>query len=461
MLLFGEDRVKAIAYYRHSAEDKQENSVEIQREQVEKFAIKENIQIIEHFQDEGISGITANRPGFQEMFSKWVTNPDAPAIDYIIVYDASRFGRFQKMSQVWKWLGLCEERGIKLATVERGLPKNDSSVVDSFILTLDFSMSGDFSKRLSDKVSYGSMKVAEQGYSAGGVAPYGYVRVLLNEQHERLGILQHGEHKVISNQRVAFEPATNDEPKTVRRIFHEFVVLRHFPDDIAEGLNNDGILTAKGRSWDKEKVIRILTNEAYMGTRVYNKTWKRLQAEKVQRNPSSQWVRCLNAHEPLVDVDTFHKAAERLYWLRPRSRNQNVRHIRAAQSYVSRYIEQVIADFDDDRKYYFRRFVPLSFGATYALEGEKRTCFYIAPRQTDYDELLLCAIDVSGNSSSSLQAVYKLRADELHNSNFVIISEKTKHTPLEHQELRDSVLDLVSKVVTRHIPQIMAVPRAG
>ena len=43
---FREIHKKAIAYYRHSAEDKQENSVAIQRQHTEQFAYENNIKII-------------------------------------------------------------------------------------------------------------------------------------------------------------------------------------------------------------------------------------------------------------------------------------------------------------------------------------------------------------------------------------------------------------------------------
>ncbi len=54
---------KAIAYYRHSAEDKQENSVAIQRGHIERFALEYNIDVIHEEVDEGVSGLLANRPG--------------------------------------------------------------------------------------------------------------------------------------------------------------------------------------------------------------------------------------------------------------------------------------------------------------------------------------------------------------------------------------------------------------
>ncbi len=48
---------RAVAYYRHSAQDRQENAVEIQQDQVRKFAEDNGIAIVEEF----IEGGTANR----------------------------------------------------------------------------------------------------------------------------------------------------------------------------------------------------------------------------------------------------------------------------------------------------------------------------------------------------------------------------------------------------------------
>ena len=44
-----ETRAKAVAYYRHSAEDRQENSIPIQREEIKKFAKEHGIEIVKEF----------------------------------------------------------------------------------------------------------------------------------------------------------------------------------------------------------------------------------------------------------------------------------------------------------------------------------------------------------------------------------------------------------------------------
>ena len=66
-------RFHAVAYYRHSAQDRQENSVAIQQEQVRQWALENGVEIIQEFADRGKSGLTAEgRDGFNEMMESWV-----------------------------------------------------------------------------------------------------------------------------------------------------------------------------------------------------------------------------------------------------------------------------------------------------------------------------------------------------------------------------------------------------
>lgn len=451
--LFGEDKIRVITYYRHSAEDKQENSNEIQRDQALIFATKEGIEILEHFDDEGFTGLTANRPGFQAMFQKYVIDPNAPKIDYILVYDASRFGRFQRMSEVWHYLGLCEERGIRLATVERGLPKKEMTIMDTFMLTLDFTNAGDYSKRLSEKVFFGCVKVSEQGYSAGGTAPYGYVRVLLSESRDRIGVLKQGEQKMISNQRVSFEPSTNGQEKVVKRIFQEFVDKGYFPDEIAERLNRDKIPTSKLKEWSSSGIFSILSNETYIGTRVYNKSWNRL-AQKSRRNPPSLWVRCPNAHRALVSEEMFRKAQERLYWLRPSVRNQAIRQFRSTKSYVWRYLDEVFKSLTDDQRFYVRRNFPVLFGSTYLVGGEKRSCFYVPTETKKFNKLLAVSIN---NDSENLQvdSIQLVDSDEIGYSSYLILNQSEGRSLLAIDELASATDEICSRVLEQRSPWLM------
>jgi hypothetical protein len=87
-------RPRAVAYYRHSAQDRQENSIPIQREQVHQWAEKNGVEIIEEFEDAGKSGLNAEgRPAFTAMMNDWVKQRDD--FELVLCLDVSRWGRFQ------------------------------------------------------------------------------------------------------------------------------------------------------------------------------------------------------------------------------------------------------------------------------------------------------------------------------------------------------------------------------
>jgi DNA invertase Pin-like site-specific DNA recombinase len=83
---------RAVACYRHSAQDRQENSISIQQDQVRPWAENNGVEIIHEFVDPGRSGLTAEgRPGFQDMMENWVRKRDD--FQYILCLDVSRWGR--------------------------------------------------------------------------------------------------------------------------------------------------------------------------------------------------------------------------------------------------------------------------------------------------------------------------------------------------------------------------------
>src|SRR5438132_11315013 len=100
---------RAVAYYRHSAEIGQENSVEIQRDNIRAFAAKHNLEIIHEFSDRGKSGLNAEgRPAFNEMMA-WVNTRDD--FELILVLDVSRWGRFQDTDLSALYKAQCTQHG--------------------------------------------------------------------------------------------------------------------------------------------------------------------------------------------------------------------------------------------------------------------------------------------------------------------------------------------------------------
>jgi hypothetical protein len=116
---------RAVAYYRHSAQDRQENSVEIQQDQVRAFARENDIEIIREFADRGKSGLsTEDRHEFNEMIRDYIEGATTE-IDYVLVLDVSRWGRFQETDLSAYYTGLCSVHGVRVVFTTIGFPRDD------------------------------------------------------------------------------------------------------------------------------------------------------------------------------------------------------------------------------------------------------------------------------------------------------------------------------------------------
>ena len=111
----------AYAYYRHSAEDRQENSIPIQSEQIHEFAALNKIQIVKEFQDAGKSGLsTVGRDGFNHMMEAVCDRKD-PRVTLILVLDVSRWGRFQDIDESAYYTGQCRRHNVEVVYTSIGL----------------------------------------------------------------------------------------------------------------------------------------------------------------------------------------------------------------------------------------------------------------------------------------------------------------------------------------------------
>jgi len=301
----GAPKLRAVAYYRHSAQDRQENSIPIQQEQVRQFAEEHGIEIIQEFADAGKSGLNAEgRPAFTEMMEEWVKK--RTDFSYVLCLDVSRWGRFPDADVSAQYSAECKDHGKQVIYTTIGKPKEDDPLYPVYVQFERF-RAAQYSRDLSDKVWRGCMKIAEQGYWAGGKPPYGFQRLLLDESREPVGVLQPGQRKGIQNQRVTLVAGPDSEIGVIRRIFHEFVELGYSEYRIAEGLNRDGIRAPGGLRWGAGMVLRRLRNEKYAGTMVYNQTSQKLKTPR-RRNPPDQWVRTPEAFEGIISVEQFLRA---------------------------------------------------------------------------------------------------------------------------------------------------------
>ena len=433
---------KGVAYYRHSAEDKQENSVKIQRGHVERFALEHNITIIHEEVDEGVSGLLANRPGFERLFDNWIKNVHAPDFDYVLVYDVSRWGRFQDQDQAGHYVYLCKKHGKDLVYVSRGFVDASNQLFSSLEISIQRYMAAEYSRQLSEKVFYGCVKVSQQGYSAGGMAVYGMARQLLDVNKKPIRILNTGEHKQIANERVSFTPKNDETTETVREIFDLFVNERLNIPEIASYFNQRKIFSTNRKQWNKSKIIKILTDETYIGTRIYNKTWGRLK-QKSYKNPRSEWVVVPDAFESTIEKDIFKKAQEKIYWMFPSNWRKGINAIKKIKKTIHNDIRKWLlnngaTEFEADE---LVSEIPILFSVKLESKINSYWCFFISEKMRNCDTVL--GISVLTDSKKTANEIFKFSPKDFTSTNFLILSE-------------DSPLYYNSKIETKNLEEIVA-----
>lgn len=296
----------AAAYVRMSTEH-QKYSIDNQMESIRAYAAGNGMEIIRTYADEGKSGMQAKgRDAFQQMI-RTVEDGNAD-FSVIIVYDHSRWGRFQRPHEAEHYAWLCLDASVEVHFCAAGYP-NDAGPYAALIWSINSLQASDYSRGLSKKVFAGQCRLIRLGYRQGGPPGYGLRRVLVNGDGAVKCELQRGERKSLQTDRVILRPGPADEVRRIRWIYDQFIRHGQTESKIAVALNAKGILTDFGRAWSSGAVHQILTNEKYIGNNVYNRTSGKL-TEKRHMNAPEDWVRAEAAFVPVIPKDTFFEAQQ-------------------------------------------------------------------------------------------------------------------------------------------------------
>lgn len=296
----------AAAYVRMSTEH-QQYSTENQLDRIKEYAASRRMEIRWVFADEGRSGLVLRgRESLQRMIAE--VESGRAAFAAILVYDVSRWGRFQDADESGYYEYICKRAGIPVHYCAEQF-ENDGSPSSNIIKSVKRSMAGEYSRELSSKVFQGACRLIQLGFKQGGVAGFGLRRMLIDQAGAEKGILQLGEQKSLQTDRVVLVPGPEEEQAVVREIYHAFVEEGKSEREIAATLNARKILTDLGRPWTRGTIHEVLTNEKYIGNNVYHRTSYKLKRKQVT-NPPHMWIRADRAFPALVDISIFARAQE-------------------------------------------------------------------------------------------------------------------------------------------------------
>lgn len=299
-----EKALRAVQYVRMSRE-LQRYSIQNQTAAISAYAQDRNFTIIRAYADEGRSGLTIRRrPGLTELIEE--VQSGKADFGHILVYDVSRWGRFQDVDESAHYEFICKKSGIKVAYCAEQF-ENDGSFLSTMAKNVKRSMAAEWSRELGVKILTGNCRIASLGYRVGGPLTFGLRREMVDEKLCSKGELTKGQFKALQSDRVRVRLGPDGELAVVRWIFEKFVADRWTDAEIARQLNRAKIANQHGRPWTYTMVHNILKNENYIGNLTYNKASRRL-AQTQTDNPEHMWIRSVGIVPPVIDRDIFSRA---------------------------------------------------------------------------------------------------------------------------------------------------------
>lgn len=275
--------------------DTESNSIQNQKKILQKAAKEKGYADTLFFVDDGITGTTMKRPGFQKM----ITAIEAGYISAVFVKDLSRLGR--NYIEVGKLTEeFFPEHDVRLIAVSDGV---DSDEGDNEFTPFRNIMNEWYAKDISKK-----RKIVNKMKGNAGIPlsqpPYGYIK---NPDDSRFWVI---------------DPEAAD---VVRRIY-DMALEGYGLAEIANALGADGIVnptyywrskgvnrsgsksTLEPTKWGHTTIKKILTLQEYCGDVINFKSYsKSYKMKRRIENPEENRAIFLNVHEPIIDRATWEK----------------------------------------------------------------------------------------------------------------------------------------------------------
>ena len=293
----------AAAQYLRMSTEHQQYSIQNQAATIERYAELHGLKVVQTYSDPGRSGLMLKRrPGLCKLLQD-IAAGNQP-YDLVLVYDVSRWGRFQDTDEAAHYEFICKSAGVPVIYCAEIFP-NDGSLPSLIMKSLKRIMAGEYSRELSLKTYEGQKRIVQLGYRSGGPAGYGLRRLLVSADGDRQQPLPRGARKALATDRVILVPGPAEEIHWVREMFR-MAIAGKGAKAIARFLSSSGV-THFGRPWNYDLVLEILRNPKYAGCNAWGRTSGKLGTPRIEVPPQGWFVKPA-AFEPIVDQQTFDEA---------------------------------------------------------------------------------------------------------------------------------------------------------
>ena len=283
-------------YCRLSQDDKQEgdsNSIINQKKILKKYALDRGYTNIQFYIDDGVSGTTFNRAGFQSM----IADVETGKVKRVIVKDMSRLGRDYLQVGMYTEI-FFPEHDVHFIAVNDGV---DSNQEDNEFTPFRNIINEWYAKDTSKKIRAVKRSKGMAGEHIGSHPPYGYMK---NPENKKEWIIDEEAAEVV---REIFRLCVGGYgPTRIAHILTERKILCPTYYALEKGGKPRTVLPADKYTWNGPVVAKILDRMDYLGHTVNFKTHvKSYKVHKTIYNSPDQWKIFEGTHEAIIDKETF------------------------------------------------------------------------------------------------------------------------------------------------------------
>lgn len=283
-------------------EDKESNTITNQKEMINSFISKENnMTIVDYYVDDGYTGTTFDRPGFQEMMK----DISDGRINTIIVKDLSRLGR--NSLEVGKYIEeIFPIYNIRIIAINDNVDsfKRPESINDLMVPIKNL-INESYARDISKKVSSAYYTMASNGKYVAGTSPYGYT---FDENDKHHLVIDKDEVEVV---RLIFNMALKGDGRVKITKYlndHNILCRKEIQRRKKYKLSLDPLEETIKYKWSTSTIGRMLTSEIYIGNLTQLKTKREsFKNHKVINVAKEDWVRFEKTHEPIITKADFDK----------------------------------------------------------------------------------------------------------------------------------------------------------
>ena len=271
--------------------DGESNSIQHQKQILERYAKEHGITRYKFYVDDGISGTTFNRPGFQEMLA----DIEAGYVSMVVVKDMSRFGRDYLQVGMYTEV-LFPEKDIHFVAINDGV---DSEKGDNDFTPLRNLFNEWYARDTSKKIRAVVKAKGMSGKRLSHLPPYGYIM-----GDEGNWVIDEETGPVVKE--IFALCLSGLGPTKIANI----LTARNIPTpgtiNYRRYGNKQGYCPQAPCKWVYQTVSNILERVEYLGHTVNFKTTKKsYKSKKVIINGDDKRMVFKNTHPALIDQDTF------------------------------------------------------------------------------------------------------------------------------------------------------------